>query len=276
MTQRTLTDFVAPEFDRLTTSVQVLLRQRPKDFKPDSNQAGIRVFVSGEFYGQAIRSLGIHKSDWDNWQQFAAIASNAGQCLGPWCLDFAIAPESLHSKNPTARWLFALFDLAWAGEIPSPARKGAIDIRRVMRGLPSEAFDSKIANVVVASRIACKVLKGKAPKGKRRKPRPKASPSKTTGKQQLLISGLTGHHRLKDGSVNYEPIGSNKLAEKVGVAGSTASKFFNEKFGGPKEYRAQCADGAKLDNALKLLNDEVTPRVFNLQLRDANQIADDN
>ena len=42
-----------------------------------------------------------------------------------------------------------------------------------MKGLPSEAFDSKIAKVVVASRIGCKVLKGKAPKGKRRNARVK-------------------------------------------------------------------------------------------------------
>ena len=115
-----------------------------------------------------------------------------------------------------------------------------------------------------------------SPKGKGKTPGSKASPSKTTGKQQLLIAGLTEHHRPKDDTVNYEPIGSNKLAEKVGVSASTASKFFNKKFGGPKEYRAQCADGAKLDNALKLLNGEVTPRELDRPLRDANQLADDH
>jgi hypothetical protein len=76
-----------------------------------------------------------------------------------------------------------------------------------------------------------------------------------------LIAALTKHHQYADGScLNLEPIGNNALAAAAGVAISTASAFFTDKFGGHSKYCAFCKDVGLQIASLKLLNDEVTPR----------------
>jgi hypothetical protein len=75
-----------------------------------------------------------------------------------------------------------------------------------------------------------------------------------------LIAALTKHHQYADGGcLNLAPVGNNKLARAAGVARSTASAFFNDKFQGHRKYKVYCRDAGKLTAALKLLNDEFTP-----------------
>jgi hypothetical protein len=79
-----------------------------------------------------------------------------------------------------------------------------------------------------------------------------------------LIAALNKHHCYDcyaDGiCLNQEPIGNNQLARMAGVAKDSASRFFQEEFGGHKEYKVMCRDLSKLVAALKLLNGDFAPR----------------
>jgi hypothetical protein len=98
-----------------------------------------------------------------------------------------------------------------------------------------------------------------------------SSPSKLNRKRSTergeartkLIPALTKHHEYANGGcLNLEPIGNNGLAKMVGVSPSTASAFFNDKFGGHTKYRILCRDASTLTTALKLLNNEFTPDIL--------------
>lgn len=76
-----------------------------------------------------------------------------------------------------------------------------------------------------------------------------------------LIASLTAHHSYStDSCLVDEPIGCNELARQASAAPSTASAFFKDQFGGWQEYRELCGNKTSLLAALKLLNDEFTPR----------------
>ena len=76
-----------------------------------------------------------------------------------------------------------------------------------------------------------------------------------------LVAGLTEHHRYADGSCLVDaPIGCNELARKMTVSQSTASAFFDKNFGDWEGYRRVCGDKKRLLAALKLMNNEFTPR----------------
>jgi len=94
-------------------------------------------------------------------------------------------------------------------------------------------------------------------------PSPKKSKRSTErGEGEVkLIPALTEHHKYADGGcLNLEPIGNNELARKAKVSESTASNFFNRKFGGHAKYKALCHDVVRLAGALKLLNGEFSPQ----------------
>jgi hypothetical protein len=82
--------------------------------------------------------------------------------------------------------------------------------------------------------------------------------------QTKLIAGLTKHHKYQDDcSLNQEPIGSNRLADLVGVSHGTASAFFKKKFKGYRKYsNTICRDTASLVASLKALNSEFIPADF--------------
>ena len=226
MSQSSLQEFGTPEFDRLSMSLSVLLFHRPAGFKLGEEQINGRVFVAGECYGYPlharddcpVRSLFIRESHRHNWQEFKPIAETAGQCLGDWSLKFGVTRETLLCKDPDTRWLYSLFDLAWAGRIPVQAKKGAIDIGRwalvhvakvngevepkeadqQLNAILNEAFNCEIANVVPASRYACEVLKRKPPKGKRKKRGPKVDATKQEIQSDCYNAWQTYTTQLED------------------------------------------------------------------------------
>lgn len=94
---------------------------------------------------------------------------------------------------------------------------------------------------------------GKVARRKRYTPKGAARP--------LLIARLNAHHRYDHPEgLNFQPIGSNRLADIAGVNQSTSSDFFRVEFGGYDKYRRTCANPAALTAALRLLNGEVKPR----------------
>lgn len=91
-------------------------------------------------------------------------------------------------------------------------------------------------------------------------PAPKRSTERGEGRAKL-IAALTKHHQYADGGcLKLDPIGNNELAKAAGVSASTASAFFNDKFQGHTKYKALCRDAGNLIAALKLLNNEYSPR----------------
>jgi hypothetical protein len=69
-----------------------------------------------------------------------------------------------------------------------------------------------------------------------------------------LESGLLAHHKYENGACeNYEPIGNNKLAEKLGVSKAAASNFFKRGFGEHKAYEQACRDRTRLCAKLKVM-----------------------
>lgn len=93
-----------------------------------------------------------------------------------------------------------------------------------------------------------------------------AKPRQSTqrgGAHEKLIAALTAHHQYAAGGcLKLEPIGNNQLARLAGVSNSTASEFFEFKFGGYDKYKALCADKAKLIASLRLLNNEYAPQIL--------------
>jgi hypothetical protein len=79
--------------------------------------------------------------------------------------------------------------------------------------------------------------------------------------REKLIAALTKHHQYANGGcLNLTPIGNNELARMADVAVSTASAFFEKELGGYTKYRVLCRDAGSLAVALKLLNNEFSPR----------------
>lgn len=80
-----------------------------------------------------------------------------------------------------------------------------------------------------------------------------------------LIGFLTKHHQYAEGGcLNWEPIGSNVLADKADVGNSSANRFFNKWFGstknatdGYKNYRMACNGQNKLIAILMSINGEM-------------------
>lgn len=63
-------------------------------------------------------------------------------------------------------------------------------------------------------------------------------------KEPALISAIIAHHQYDNGSVlNWDPIGSNALAEEANVGKGTASKFFKKWFGTHDRYKKACISG---------------------------------
>ena len=103
--------------------------------------------------------------------------------------------------------------------------------------------------------------------------------------QAKIIAALTLHHEYQDGScLNQSPIGSNELARAAHVTGSTASKFFNDKWGkkingkkknGHRRYQTICQSSANLIASLKLLNGDFIPNILLNRLPSDNGGQDD-
>lgn len=95
--------------------------------------------------------------------------------------------------------------------------------------------------------------------------------------RHLLAAALTKHHEYADGScLNYEPLGVRELSAMFGGSPSvgTVSNFFKAQFGGHKNYKIACIDRAKLVHSLKILNDELTPRILYKSLEDPSNLPD--
>ena len=76
-----------------------------------------------------------------------------------------------------------------------------------------------------------------------------------------LMSALAKHHDYaNEGCLNQEPIGNNEIARMAGVSISTASEFFKREFGSHVKYSQSSRDRDSIIAALKLLNQEFTPR----------------
>ena len=94
--------------------------------------------------------------------------------------------------------------------------------------------------------------------------RSRGKPKRSMGKGEArdkLISALTKHHDYaNEGCLNQEPIKNNEIARMADVAKSTASEFFTRAFGSHKIYSQSCRDRDSIIAALKLLNQEFTPR----------------
>ena len=96
-------------------------------------------------------------------------------------------------------------------------------------------------------------------------PAPKKSKRSTVkGEAEIkLISALTKHHEYNNGSLlNQEPIKNNELAQLAKVSKSSAARFFGKKFGEYRMYRERCKDKSTLILALKLLNQEFSPKIL--------------
>ena len=87
------------------------------------------------------------------------------------------------------------------------------------------------------------------------------------GAETKLIGALTKHHQYAEGGcMNWDPIGSNILAEKAEVGQGSANRFFNKWFGSAKKakdgyqnYRIACNDKGKLIAILKTMNGDMRP-----------------
>jgi hypothetical protein len=91
--------------------------------------------------------------------------------------------------------------------------------------------------------------------------------TKSTGSREKLIAALTKHHQYETGScLNQEPIGNNELAKLAEVSTGTASAFFRKQFDGHSLYVTLCADRGKLLIALRILNNDITPKILTQQL----------
>ena len=121
-----------------------------------------------------------------------------------------------------------------------------------------------------------------ATKTPKRSPKPKTILSHSN---VLLISALTVHHKYvygltarhmysSDNDFNSEPIGSNKLAQRVKVDKRLASKFFKEQFGSHAAYKRLCKHDASLIYAIRMLNGEITPAILD-ERRGAERIDPD-
>jgi hypothetical protein len=87
-----------------------------------------------------------------------------------------------------------------------------------------------------------------------------------------IIAALTNHHQYENGScLNFEPAQVNPLAREIGVSSSVVSGFFKKKFGSHTLYKNQCGENATLVHALRILNNELTPKLLNRNLSDADQ-----
>lgn len=75
----------------------------------------------------------------------------------------------------------------------------------------------------------------------------------------LIIATLTKHHGYENGiCTNFEPLRCTELAEKLGLAKSTASLFFKKEFLNYKNYTVICKRG-DISTAIKMLNKETAP-----------------
>lgn len=75
----------------------------------------------------------------------------------------------------------------------------------------------------------------------------------------LIIATLTRHHGYENGICNnFEPLRCTELAEKLGLAKSTASLFFKKEFLNYKNYTVICKRG-DISTAIKMLNKETAP-----------------
>jgi hypothetical protein len=110
--------------------------------------------------------------------------------------------------------------------------------------------------------------KGAKPVKTKRKKHP--TRNEPTEAELACIAELTIHHQYDGNSQsvgNTDPIGVRKLARRANVGLGTASKFFSDWFGDHKRYELMCADLAKLQAALSLLNQNTRPSVLNRPLK---------
>jgi len=94
----------------------------------------------------------------------------------------------------------------------------------------------------------------------------KAGSKRSTEKgeaREKLIAALTSHHQYSnDSCLNQEPVGNNQLALMADVSPASASAFFKKQFGGHRNYRFICRNTTNLITALKMLNNEMYPKVL--------------
>ena len=105
------------------------------------------------------------------------------------------------------------------------------------------------------------------------KPRPKRKTDKeqrrseTGSSVDACVAAIADHHRYgSDDELKLEPIGVTELAERLGIAKSTASGFFKSKFGGHGNYRKACYDYGTLKKSLELLCGDVAPSMLFMKL----------
>lgn len=85
----------------------------------------------------------------------------------------------------------------------------------------------------------------------------KGDSPRSDSKEELFKSYLVQHHKYEAGAIeNWEPIGSNQLANAIEVSVSTASSYFKKWFGGHQAYKQSCFDQAKLRIAMKQFTNE--------------------
>ncbi len=89
--------------------------------------------------------------------------------------------------------------------------------------------------------------------------------SKTSKKPKFhaFVKALSTHHQYEEGScLNFEPATFGQLAKIGGFAPSTAKEHIDKQFGGIEGYKRACAVKSELIASLRLLNNEVTPRLL--------------
>ena len=96
--------------------------------------------------------------------------------------------------------------------------------------------------------------------------KPQVRPKKSTSEKPArikIVARLTKHHEYRNGSLlNQTPIGVGELARDAPVSKGSASLFFKKKFGNYENYKKACMDSSGLIVALKLLNDEFSPKLL--------------
>jgi hypothetical protein len=217
------------------------------------------------------------------YRQFRRLGNAAAAALAdvPAAAEFLarLRPPPASSREGFLAWVAYLYEFA-AGRSDPRLRSGE-SMAQVWRNdwdAPDLAADGPEAypycrwlesNLYAASAAAIDLLLGPpaeaSPANGVAAVRPKKSTARGDARAKLVPALIKHHQYAEGGCLTLEPIGVSQLARAAGVSKSSASDFFNARFGGQEKadghakYQVVCRSPARLVEALKVLNGEFSP-----------------
>ena len=145
-------------------------------------------------------------------------------------------------------------------------------IQTVLRGLDSPRMNEILERLDTEYEAAGITARPGGKKKRKRRP-PTKQPKSDPDAFNKLVGALNDHHQRANGQCGrLEPIGCRALARVAGVSPGRTSEFFKEKFAKQKgpgyaHYERMCGDPDRINKALEILNNELTPEILSRRLK---------